>query len=62
MTGYYYQVILSRGESYNGLYDERGNRLGNGTCYPNWWYGETTCTYYQRITNEILMKIILIII
>lgn len=52
MTGYYYQVILSRGESYNGLYDERGNRLGNGTCYPNWWYGETTCTYYQRITNE----------
>ena len=52
MTGYYYQVILSRGESYNGLYDERGNRLGNGTCRPNWWYGETTCTYYQRITNE----------
>lgn len=52
MTGYYYQVILNRGESYNGLYDERGNRLGNGTCRPNWWYGETTCTYYQRITNE----------
>ena len=52
MTGYYYQVILNRGESYNGLYDERGNRLGNGTCRPNWWYGETTCTYYQRINGE----------
>lgn len=52
MTGYYYQVTLNRGASYNGLYDERGNRLGNGTCRPSWWGGSNTCTYYQRITNE----------
>ena len=52
MTGYFYQVILNRGDSYNGLYDANGYQQGNGTCRPNWWYGETTCTYYQRITNE----------
>ena len=52
MTGYYYQKILNNGESYAGLYDNRGNYQNRGTCRTNWWSGTDTCTYYQRIDNE----------
>ncbi len=48
MTGYFYKVILNRGESQNGLYDSYGN-MQSGTC--NAWWGRT-CTLYRKIQNE----------
>lgn len=41
MTGYYYQVILSRGESYNGLYDEKDNGIKNASRIAFVKLGET---------------------
>ena len=49
MTGYFYQVILSDGDSCAGYYDSRGRYQYSGTC-QSFWTG--TCTYYDRIENE----------
>ena len=49
MTGYYYQVILSDGDSLAGLYNNRGQIQNGGTCSTRWG---RTCTYYQKIQNE----------
>ena len=46
MSGYFRQVILKRGESYAGYYNNRGQLQNNGTCRRN------TCTYYDLIDNE----------
>ncbi len=49
MTGYYYQVTLSIGESYAGYYNANGELQDRGTC---WSWSGSGCTYYQKIENE----------
>lgn len=47
MSGYYYQVNLTFGQSYAGLYNNRGRYQRSGICYS---FGG--CTYYELIENE----------
>lgn len=47
MSGYFYQVNLTFGQSYAGYYNNRGQYQNNGTCYS--FRG---CTYYDLIENE----------
>ena len=47
MSGYYYQVNLTFGQSYAGLYNNRGQYQRSGICY---FFGG--CTYYELIENE----------
>ena len=51
MTGYYYQVILNRGDSCSGYYNSNNQYQNNCTCRPGGFWGGT-CTYYDKIDGE----------
>lgn len=53
MTGYFYQTIISRGDSCAGMYNDRGQRQNNNcTCNAGSWFRPGKCTYYERIQSE----------
>lgn len=53
MTGYFYQTVISRGDSCAGMYNDSGQRQNNNCrCNAGTWWNPGTCTYYERIQDE----------